>query len=270
MGHCKKICTLPNKEMIYIKKRANSKKKDHYKTTLRKHIAEVLGVIKELLRTKILNANKTAEQLSTHTLQQFLAKKGYNFSRWRLVRVLHKLGFYYEGQNDVSHRPGVFLDESYCHLHHNSRNIWVPHHGIILTPRHGLLVDPIIKPPSNRRRKRNNAEEWNDVPNVVKEANIVPNQVNYHGNFTAEIFEDLFSILCKTLHEKYGLAKKQEIIDWLNAHDIAFSDELRKPELLELRRALKNAKEYFEFDKNIQLIDDEFDAYSTSDEDYVT
>jgi len=29
-------------------------------------------------------------------------------------------------------------------------------------------------------------------------------------------------------------AKKQEIIDWLNAHDVAFSDELRRPELLEL------------------------------------
>ena len=29
-------------------------------------------------------------------------------------------------------------------------------------------------------------------------------------------------------------AKKQEIINWLNAYDIAFSDELRKLELLEL------------------------------------
>jgi len=34
-------------------------------------------------------------------------------------------------------------------------------------------------------------------------------------------------------------AKKQEIIDWLNAHDVAFSDELRKPELLELVRMNK-------------------------------
>ena len=29
-------------------------------------------------------------------------------------------------------------------------------------------------------------------------------------------------------------AKKNEIADWLTAHDIVFSDELRKPELLEL------------------------------------
>src|SRR5947208_12443042 len=29
-------------------------------------------------------------------------------------------------------------------------------------------------------------------------------KVNYHGNFNAEIFENLFSTLCKTLYEKYG------------------------------------------------------------------
>lgn len=218
--------------------------------------------ISELLRTKILNSNKAAEQLSTHNLRQFLAEKGYEFSKWKLLRVLHQLGFYYgqgerrnilhespnnvafrsrylrfrfanlEGKNDVPHLPEVFLDESYCHLHHNTRNTWVPHHGVVLTPGHGPLVvifgaiiifrngssnklngelvpnsvhiwDPTIKPPGIRGRKRNNAEEWNDIPDVVKEANIVPNQVDYHGNFTAEIFEDLFSTLCKTLHEKY-------------------------------------------------------------------
>ncbi len=125
-----------------------------------------------------------------------------------------------------------------------------------LIPNSVHIWDLTIKLPSNRGRKRNNAEEWNNISDVVKEANIVPNQVDYHGNFTAEIFEDLFSTLCKTFHEKYGSVciymdrasyhkwwvesiptsntKKQEIIDWLNAHDIAFLDKLRKPELLEL------------------------------------
>ena len=96
---------------------ANSKKEDHQKGTLRKRVAEALGVaegtvgsvvsdwksrgnnsftphktlgrpklqpdenISEILRTKILYANKTVEQLSTHTLRQFFAEKGYNFSR---------------------------------------------------------------------------------------------------------------------------------------------------------------------------------------------
>src|SRR4051812_33439918 len=40
-------------------------------------------------------------------------------------------------------------------------------------------------------------------------------------------------------------AKKQEIIDWLNAHDIAFSDELRKLELLELVKTNKKKVPFF-------------------------
>ncbi|PKY63399.1 hypothetical protein RhiirA4_492201 [Rhizophagus irregularis] len=36
-----------------------------------------------------------------------------------------------------------------------------------------------------------------------------------------------------------------------------------------LRRVLKNAKEYFESDENIQFTVDEFDAYSYFDDDYV-
>ncbi|CAB4410029.1 unnamed protein product [Rhizophagus irregularis] len=334
----------------YLSK-VNFPEESHPKSTLRKRVAEALGVaestvgcvvadwnkrndgtftphktlgrpkfqtdddVSELLRTKILNSNKTAEQVSTPVLCQFLSENGYTFSKWKLLRVLHHLGYYYgqgerrnilhespnnvafrcrylrfrfanlEGQNDVPHRPEVFLDESYCHLHHISRNTWVPHQGVVLSPGHGPLVvifgaiivfrngssnklhgelvpnsvhiwDPRIKPPGNRGRKRSNAEEWNDVPDVVKDANIVPNQMDYHGNFNAEIFEDLFSTLCETLHEKYGpvnihmdgasyhkrrveniptsSTKKQEIVEWLTAHNISFSNELRKPELLEL------------------------------------
>ena len=80
--------------------------------------------------------------------------------------------------------------------------------------------------------------------------------MDYYGNFNADIFEDLFSTLCKTLHENYGPvnihmdrasyhkwrietipssnAKKQELIDWLNAHEISFSNDLKGPELLKL------------------------------------
>jgi hypothetical protein len=143
--------------------------------------------------------------------------------------------------------------------------------------------------------------------------------------------------------------KKQEIIDWLNAHEISFSSNLRRPELLEIvkinkekvpfsciriaeqyehevsftppyhcelqpiegvwavvkgevacssphsnllsvrntlldafkkkitsqviiglwKRALKHAKEYLEYDEDAQLMDDEFDEYSSSDNDHV-
>ncbi len=50
----------------------------------------------------------------------------------------------------------------------------------------------------------------------------------------------------------------------------AFKEKVSSKVIVGLwRRALKNAKEYFESDENIQLIDDEFDAYSSSDEDHV-
>ena len=35
------------------------------------------------------------------------------------------------------------------------------------------------------------------------------------------------------------------------------------------RRALKHAKEYLEYDEDAQLIDNKFDAYSSSDNDYM-
>ncbi|UZO27911.1 uncharacterized protein OCT59_021463 [Rhizophagus irregularis] len=141
----------------------SSTSNDHHKLTLRKHIAEILGVaegtvgsvvsdwynrsddtftphkilgrpkfqpdenVSELLRTKILDANKKAEQLSTVILRQYLLEQGYNFSKWKLLRVLHRL----EGKMIVPRHPEVFLDESYCHLHHTSRNTWVPHQGVV-------------------------------------------------------------------------------------------------------------------------------------------
>ncbi len=36
------------------------------------------------------------------------------------------------------------------------------------------------------------------------------------------------------------------------------------------RRVLKNTKEYFKSDENIWLINDEFNAYSSSNEDHIT
>ncbi|GES82306.1 hypothetical protein H257_11777 [Rhizophagus clarus] len=371
---------------------------DHQSLPLRKHVAEVLGIVEstvrkvvtdwnkhddgtftshevlgrpksqpdenisELLRTKILNSNKTAKKT--------LRALGYYYGQGEQRNILHEspnnvafrcryLHFRFanlEGNNNVPCCPEVFLDESYCHLHYISRNTWVPHQGVVLTPGHGPLVvifgaiivfqngssnklhdelvpnsvhiwDPTIKPPGNRGRKRNDAEEWSDIPDVIKGANIIPNQIDYHRNFNAEIFENLFTTLCETIYEKYGLVnihmdgaryhkrrvesiptsstKKQEIIDWLIAYDIEFSDELQRPELLELvqmnkkkvpfacvkiaerntllntfkekidskviiglwRRALKYAKEYCETDKYAQLIEEDFDDYDDSDDD---
>lgn len=276
-----------------------------------------------LLREKILYANSTGMQLSTPILLNFLSDNGFVWSKWKLLRILNCLGYYYgrgerrnilheapnnvvfryrylqyhfaniEGSNNVPHRPEVFIDESYCHLNQNSPNTWLPHKGVVYTPGRGPLVvifgaiivfrngntnkldgeivlnsvhiwDPLIKPPGNRGRKRNNADAWENIPDVIKNANLVPNQVDYHGNFNADIFENLFDKLCALIINKYGpvdilmdgaryhkrrneqipssSSKKQEIINWLTKKNIKCSDNLCKAELLQL---VKNNKEKF-------------------------
>src|SRR5690348_13625764 len=106
-----------------------------------------------------------------------------------------------EENNKVPIRPEVFLDESYCHLHHTTGFTWVPNHGIVYSPGHGPLIvifgavvvmrnnnsnklygevipnsilmwDPSIKPPSSKGRKRANSDSWDDVPEVVRNSNI--------------------------------------------------------------------------------------------------
>jgi hypothetical protein len=61
-----------------------------------------------------------------------------------------------------------------------------------IVPNSLLLWDPSIKPPSSRGRRRANAEAWDNIPDVIRNSNIAADHVDYHGNFTAEIFEDLF------------------------------------------------------------------------------
>ena len=177
------------------------------------------------------------------------------------------------------------MDESYCHLHHTTDRTWIPNHGVVYIPGHGpliiifgaiavmrngnsnklfgeivpnslLLWDPLIKPPSSRGRKRANADAWDNIPDVIRNFKIVADHVDYHGNFTAEIFEDLFDKLCANLKEQYGSvdihmdgvqyhkrrveivpssnAKKDVIAAWLLSAGIDIPENSSKAELYEL------------------------------------
>jgi hypothetical protein len=190
-----------------------------------------------------------------------------------------------QGKNHVPTRAEVFLDESYCHLHHNRNNTWLPHQGVVLTQGHGPLVvifcaivvmrngntnrligeivpnslliwDPSIKPPSGRGRRRANADAWGELPDAIRHANIVADDIDYHGNFTAEIFEDLFERLCQTVGEQYGTAyihmdgaryhkrrveqvptssaRKSVLADWLMEKNIPIPEQANKAQLYEL------------------------------------
>ena len=273
--------------------------------------ADIAEVIRNLIRT----ANLTGTPLATPILCQKLGEHGYTLSKKQLLHVLHLLGYYYgrgerrnilhetpanvafrgryickrlenlQGKNYVPTKPEVFLDESYCHLHHNRNNTWLPHQGVVLTQGHGPLVvifgaiivlrngntnrligeivpnslliwDPSIKPPSGRGRKRTNADSWGELPDAIRRANIVADNIDYHGNFTAEIFEDLFERLCQTVLEWYGTAyihmdgaryhkrrveqvptssaRKSVLADWLMKKNIPIPERANKAELYEL------------------------------------
>ena len=159
-----------------------------------------------------------------HESAENVAFRG-RYLRWRFSNL--------QGNNSVPVIPEVFLDESYCHLNHTTNYTWVPSHGIVCIPGHGpllvifgaiivmrngntnklegeivpnslLIWDPSIKPPSLRGRKRLNADEWENIPDTIRNANLVADQSDYHGNFNAEIFEDLFEKLCAGIKDRYG------------------------------------------------------------------
>ena len=80
--------------------------------------------------------------------------------------------------------------------------------------------------------------------------------VDYHGNFTAEIFEDLFDKLCANINDRYGSvdihmdgahyhkrraeqvptsnSRKDELITWLVSKGIEILEGSNKAELYKL------------------------------------
>ena len=49
-----------------------------------------------LLRGKITNANKAGTPVLTPILRQYLAENGFTLSKWKLLRLLHTLGYHGE------------------------------------------------------------------------------------------------------------------------------------------------------------------------------
>lgn len=124
--------------------------------------------------------------------------------------------------------PEIFLDESFVHLHHLRDWTWTTKGGVVyrkgrspmlvmfgaiavyrnwssnqllgeLVPKSLLIWDPRHKQPRHTTRRRGRplaAANKLVVPDVVRQADLVPDQVDYHGNFNADIFEDLFEKLC--------------------------------------------------------------------------
>ncbi|OAQ28301.1 hypothetical protein K457DRAFT_126709 [Linnemannia elongata AG-77] len=58
---------------------------------------------------------------------------------------------------------------------------------------------------------------WNDVPQMIRDAGIIAPTMDYHGNFTAELFDDLFARICQNL-QKMGLEKCRIHLDGASYH----------------------------------------------------
>lgn len=135
--------------------------------------------------------------------------------------------------NGLPKLPEVFLDESYCHLDHHARFTWVPAKGVVnergrkpmlvifgafvvfrqdnkleaRMVRESVLIWPVkgkLRGARGRGRAAAEDELWRTVPAFVRESAVAPDFHDYHGNFTAELFERLFERLCDTLAADYG------------------------------------------------------------------
>ena len=74
------------------------------------------------------------------------------------------------------------------------------------------------KGPGTGRRAQHNAAMWNEVPDFIRDANIVPPDHNdYHGNFTAGMFNKMFTGVCKNL-QAMGLEKCRIHLDGASYH----------------------------------------------------
>ncbi|KAF9303478.1 hypothetical protein BGZ91_009101, partial [Linnemannia elongata] len=164
--------------------------------------------------------------------------------------------------------PEVFLDESYCHLDHSASNRWVMPGSVVTQPgRKPLLVifaafvvwfdrrtrqlkSQFVKEsvyvwpsigkshtkPGTSTRTQHDSQLWNDVPPEIRQANIAAPTNDYHGNFTSDLFDNLFTRVCKNL-QSMGLEKCRIHMDGASYHfhksAVRPAKDAKMPELLE-------------------------------------
>jgi arsenate reductase-like glutaredoxin family protein len=134
-------------------------------------------------------------------------------------------------------RPEVFLDESYIYTNHTIEKSWLPKGGIVCKPGRGSMIvifgafivwdddscgilranfieDFICNWPASGRahlvkwnkktlarptQSSSDSDPWRTVNNIIRESDIVPQCHDYHGSFTADLFETILKRLCDRL-----------------------------------------------------------------------
>ncbi|CAG8451897.1 8946_t:CDS:10 [Scutellospora calospora] len=223
----------------------------------------------EQVHDLILSANRDGLPLTLQSIVFELSELGFapqnvlyqaQYLRWRFENI--------QGQNDVPKDGVVYKSERGRMLvifgaiivFHNGNSNKVEEEFI---HKSFLIWDPTAKRPTGKGRKKKNAKAWETVLDAVKMAGIVPDKVDYHGNFNAEVFERIFENLCENLSNDYGPCviymdgakyykrhseaaptsnwNKPVIKEWLESHNIDFDSRMTKVKLYELTKKEKKS-----------------------------
>ncbi|KAF9127502.1 hypothetical protein BGX30_014769 [Mortierella sp. GBA39] len=203
--------------------------------------------LKEIIYTIIKDTSNEGLPNSTYLIHNRL-EQDFNIktSPYQPVITVTRDG---QGQEWILRYPEGFLDESYCHLDHTNPCRWVIPGVPVTQPGHSPLLvifaafvvwfdgrrvrsklvdgsvyiwlskgQALTKGPGTGRRAQHDAAMWNEVPDFSRDANIVPPNHNYyHGNFTAELFDKMFTGACKSLQD-VGLEKCRIHFDGASYH----------------------------------------------------
>ncbi|CAG8734294.1 uncharacterized protein OCT59_002772 [Rhizophagus irregularis] len=226
----------------YLSK-VNFSEESHLKSTLRKRVAEALGVAEKLLRTKILNSNKTAEQVSTPVLCQFLSENGYTFSKWKLLRAsYHKRRV--ENISTSSTKKQEIVE-------------WLTVHNISFS-------NELRKPELLELIQMHKEKVSFTCVEIAKQYG---HEVFYTPSYYCELqpIEDVWAVV---KGEVARSGPHPNLLSIQNTLLDAFKNKINSKVILRLwRKTLKNAKAYFEANENANLIGEESDDYSDTDDD---
>ncbi|KAH9078621.1 hypothetical protein Ae201684P_019700 [Aphanomyces euteiches] len=228
--------------------------------------------------------------INERTMRRVLRKMGYTFVKgrgrfylaesdanvaFRAKYLRKKLDNRYESSTNPIY-PKVFLDESYCNLNHSPPKTWVDNTKLRKTksskgPRMCIVgagvISSTVRGVMSGAWVETSLTMWSSLRKKRKQGREDANEDDdYHGNFTADLFERWFEKLCLTLERTYGKCvihmdgakyhkrllnpspsaqwKKGDIQDWLRASSIDFEARLTKAELLLIARANRPPPKY--------------------------
>ena len=96
-------------------------------------------------------------------------------------------------------QPEVFLDESYCHLDHHVGKTWALVRGVVNERGRKPMMVMFAAFVVFKSERKLRAKMIEDSIQVWPAKNGKKLNLDYHGNFTSDIFEDLLEKLCQSL-----------------------------------------------------------------------